>query len=59
MKGLVLVELLHKIECLTGKRIFELFDIICGTSTGGILALAVGGMKKPLKGTSKVIFNST
>jgi len=53
MKGLVLVELLHKIECLTGKRIFELFDIICGTSTGGILALAVGGMKKPLKGTSK------
>jgi patatin-like phospholipase/acyl hydrolase len=49
MKGLVLVELLDKIEKLTGKRIHELFDLICGTSTGGIVALAVGGLQKPLK----------
>jgi calcium-independent phospholipase A2-gamma len=54
MKGLVLVELLDKIEKLTGKRIYELFDLICGTSTGGIVALAVGGLKKDLKRTDKV-----
>ena len=41
IKGLILIEMLVVIEQITGKRIRELFDWIIGTSTGGILALAM------------------
>ena len=41
IKGLILIEMLMAIEQITGKRIRELFDWIIGTSTGGILALAM------------------
>ncbi|KAF5177670.1 Phospholipase a i [Thalictrum thalictroides] len=42
MKGLATVQMLKKIEEGTGKRIHEMFDLICGTSTGGMLAVALG-----------------
>ncbi|XP_042509238.1 phospholipase A I isoform X1 [Macadamia integrifolia] len=42
MKGLATVQMLKQIEQGTGKRIHELFDLICGTSTGGMLAVALG-----------------
>ena len=42
MKGLATVQILREIEKGTGKRIHELFDLICGTSTGGMLAVALG-----------------
>ncbi|XWS19442.1 hypothetical protein CRYUN_Cryun31cG0016300 [Craigia yunnanensis] len=42
MKGLATVQILREIEKGTGKRIHELFDVICGTSTGGMLAVALG-----------------
>ncbi|WCJ20245.1 Phospholipase A I [Euphorbia peplus] len=42
MKGLATVQMLKAIEKGTGKRIHELFDLICGTSTGGMLAVALG-----------------
>ncbi|KAK1557151.1 hypothetical protein Q3G72_019057 [Acer saccharum] len=42
MKGLATVQILKQIEKGTGKRIHELFDLICGTSTGGMLAIALG-----------------
>lgn len=42
MKGLATVQILKQIEKRTGKRIHELFDLICGTSTGGMLAIALG-----------------
>ena len=42
MKGLATVQILKEIEKGTGKRIHELFDLICGTSTGGMLATALG-----------------
>ncbi|KAJ6367512.1 hypothetical protein OIU78_000135 [Salix suchowensis] len=42
MKGLATVQILKAIEKGTGKRIHELFDLICGTSTGGMLAVALG-----------------
>ncbi|KAK8575403.1 hypothetical protein V6N12_063077 [Hibiscus sabdariffa] len=42
MKGLATVQILKEIEKGTGKRIHELFDLICGTSTGGMLAVALG-----------------
>ena len=41
IRGLILIELLYAIEKVTGKRIVDLFDWIIGTSTGGILALAL------------------
>ena len=46
MKGLVEIEVLSQLEEQTGRRITELFDWIVGTSTGGIIALAlVHGMR--------------
>ncbi|KAI8001414.1 Phospholipase A I [Camellia lanceoleosa] len=41
MKGLATVQILKEIEKGTGKRIHEVFDLICGTSTGGMLAVAL------------------
>lgn len=42
MKGLATVRILKEIENGTGKQIHEMFDLICGTSTGGMLAVALG-----------------
>ncbi|KAG6754544.1 hypothetical protein POTOM_040331 [Populus tomentosa] len=42
MKSLATVQILKAIEKGTGKRIHEIFDLICGTSTGGMLAVALG-----------------
>lgn len=42
MKGLATVQMIKQIEEGTGKRIHEMFDLICGTSTGGMLAIALG-----------------
>ncbi|XP_067875669.1 85/88 kDa calcium-independent phospholipase A2 isoform X5 [Heterodontus francisci] len=41
IRGLVLIQLLIAIEQTAGKPIRELFDWVSGTSTGGILALAI------------------
>lgn len=41
IRGIVPAIILNEIEKRTGKRIFELFDLIAGTSTGGILALGL------------------
>ena len=41
MKGLATLKMLRELERCTGKRIHELFDLICGTSTGGILAASL------------------
>eukprot|EP00118_Oscarella_pearsei_P014888 m.130319 g.130319 ORF g.130319 m.130319 type:complete len:126 (+) comp38021_c0_seq2:453-830(+) len=37
-RGIISVEILKRIEELTGKRTFELFDLVCGSSTGAILS---------------------
>ena len=41
IKGLNQIEILRQIEVTTGKNIVDLFDWIVGTSTGGIIALAL------------------
>ncbi|XP_056379915.1 85/88 kDa calcium-independent phospholipase A2 isoform X2 [Hyla sarda] len=41
IRGLVLIQLLIAIEKIAGRPIRELFDWVSGTSTGGILALAI------------------
>lgn len=41
IRGVIPATLLAEIERRTGKRIAEMFDLITGTSTGGILALAL------------------
>ena len=41
IRGLVQIEVLMQLEEQTGTRIVELFDWIVGTSTGGIITLAM------------------
>lgn len=41
LRGIVPVTILKEIEKRTGKRIFELFDLIAGTSTGALIACAL------------------
>lgn len=41
IRGLILIQLLLALEEFTKQPIIQLFDWIAGTSTGGILALAI------------------
>ena len=41
IRGLIPALVLAEIERRSGRRVFELFDLIAGTSTGGILACAL------------------
>ena len=36
-----MIRLLRQLEQRTGRRIHQLFDLVAGTSTGGILAVAL------------------
>ena len=49
MRGMVTLEILGAIERTTGKRIHELFDFVCGVSTGSIIASFLAFHKKSVK----------
>src|SRR5439155_36259 len=38
LRGIVPVRILQKLEEVTGKKVHELFDMMAGTSTGGLIA---------------------
>ncbi|XP_026438325.1 phospholipase A I-like [Papaver somniferum] len=48
MKGLATVQMLRNIEQGTWKRIHKMFDLICSTSTGGMLVVALGIKQRSL-----------
>ena len=49
IRGIIPAVVLARIEKLTGKPIHQSFDLVCGTSTGGIIAAGLT-MAKPLSG---------
>jgi len=53
-RGVTTVEILKKLEHITGKRIEESFDLIAGTSAGGLSAVCVGMKKLPLEKISNL-----
>jgi patatin-like phospholipase/acyl hydrolase len=58
LRGIVPVLILKRIEEMTGKKIHELFDVIVGTSTGGIIACGLTCTKdgvNPLLSIDKLI----
>jgi len=48
-RGIAPIEILKRIEDACNQEIHELFDLICGVSTGAILAVLVGIKRMPLE----------
>lgn len=55
IRGIIPAVVLSHIEKRTGRPICDLFDLIAGTSTGGILAL---GLTRPVPGRGRPMFSA-
>jgi patatin-like phospholipase/acyl hydrolase len=55
-RGIIPAVILKEIERRSGRRVSELFDRICGTSTGAILACGLSAPKSA--GKSKAMFHA-
>lgn len=44
-RGLMAVEILRQLQARTGKEVHEMFDYICGVSSGAILTFLMGGLR--------------
>ncbi|XP_024137252.1 calcium-independent phospholipase A2-gamma isoform X1 [Oryzias melastigma] len=49
LRGILALQTLHRLEALTGKPIYKLFDYICGVSTGAVLGFMLGVHQIPVK----------
>lgn len=55
IRGLALIWQLMALERLSGRRVHDMFDLVGGTSTGGILSLAIAN-RVPLEEVEKLYF---
>ncbi|KAH7641398.1 calcium-independent phospholipase a2-gamma-like protein [Dermatophagoides farinae] len=47
-RGLLVIEILRQIERQYGQPIHKIFDLICGVSTGAIIAMLLGALRIPI-----------
>ncbi|XP_043241162.1 calcium-independent phospholipase A2-gamma-like isoform X1 [Amphibalanus amphitrite] len=48
IRGILAIELLRELERLSGQPVYQMFDLICGVSTGALLACLLGPLKRSL-----------
>ena len=48
VRGPVLIKSLRRLEYVTGMKIGDMFDVVCGTGVGGVVAVTVGSGKLTL-----------